>query len=391
MTSKWVADDSIHIDLQSKYRILKKYIPGIVVALLCSLNGCINSSALMAAQPLISARTDAKFSCATTITQEAHHKEDISQLQLFSDLIYEKKWGQAVNLAQKNNFIAFNDLEIENCYAIALWHLGDSNQSKKVLENALSRYAAFLNLRQIYRQQAAKSYAIALGISNNDQPIQFEFQKIEQGLLRAGPLTSPNKEAPSNSIISGHNAPSPDSQDQINPHKAIDLADTIANLRPLEDNLETLHTAKIEAPMITSQKHEALNPYLKSTASGSDTLESQRSSQFSQVESALNQWSLAWSNKDVENYLSHYSKNFIPDSGLSLSSWKTQRVARLGRDGKIYLELDNIRIFQSEGKIVSDFRQKYRSNELKLMSTKRLVWVLENERWLILRESNRSN
>ena len=60
-----------------------------------------------------------------------------------------------------------DDIELANDYALALAQMGKLDQAREVLEEALNKnpqtVAAFNNLREILSQQAAVSYAKAMG------------------------------------------------------------------------------------------------------------------------------------------------------------------------------------------------------------------------------------
>ncbi|HEX2199909.1 MAG TPA: tetratricopeptide repeat protein, partial [Burkholderiales bacterium] len=60
-----------------------------------------------------------------------------------------------------------------------------------------------------------------------------------------------------------------------------------------------------------------------------------------EVLKAVNAWAQAWSNRDVDAYLSHYAKNFNTPKGQSRAAWEKTRRARIGGAKSISVELDS--------------------------------------------------
>ncbi|MCS6764054.1 MAG: hypothetical protein MO853_08980 [Candidatus Protistobacter heckmanni] len=109
-------------------------------------------------------------------------------------------------------------------------------------------------------------------------------------------------------------------------------------------------------------------------------------SDVAQVERSVKAWGAALSSKDVDGYLAHYASTFDPEGGMDLPTWREQRRQRVGKPGNISVELENLRVSTQGGTIRTDFRQKYRSANLKTSTMKTLEWGKENGRWLISRE-----
>ncbi|AZN35177.1 tetratricopeptide repeat protein [Iodobacter ciconiae] len=103
--------------------------------------------------------------------------------------------------------------------------------------------------------------------------------------------------------------------------------------------------------------------------------------------SDLEKWRKAWSDKNIDAYLSAYSKNMKVENGLSLLAWKEQRKQRLSSAGTIAVEVDSpvISIIDEKHARVS-FTQKYVSNRMKDTVRKVLSFELDNNRWLIISE-----
>lgn len=102
---------------------------------------------------------------------------------------------------------------------------------------------------------------------------------------------------------------------------------------------------------------------------------------------ALNDWVSAWSAKNVGAYLAAYAPDFQVPGGLSRSAWETERRNRIDKPGKIEVSVENVAV-ETNGadKANIKFRQVYRSANLKTSTTKTLVMVRLNGRWLIQQE-----
>ena len=105
------------------------------------------------------------------------------------------------------------------------------------------------------------------------------------------------------------------------------------------------------------------------------------------VESAVHGWARAWSEKDLERYLDHYSVAFRPALGLTLAAWQAQRRERLSRPGPIAIEVSALTIvFSDPGQAAVRFDQAYTSASYRDRVEKELDVRLEDGAWKIVRE-----
>lgn len=106
-----------------------------------------------------------------------------------------------------------------------------------------------------------------------------------------------------------------------------------------------------------------------------------------EVMKAVNHWAQAWSNNDVAAYLGHYATDFKTPKGESRSEWEKKRKARIAKPRKIDVDIESPRVtFNEAGRVTVTFRQHYRSDALKVSSTKTLVMVKSGDKWLIQQE-----
>lgn len=105
------------------------------------------------------------------------------------------------------------------------------------------------------------------------------------------------------------------------------------------------------------------------------------------VTKAVQSWAAAWSRKDVKGYLSHYAKDFKTPAGESRAKWETDRAQRIDKPGAISVGVDDVRVTpEGADRATARFRQNYRSANLKTSSSKALVLVHQDGRWLIQQE-----
>jgi adhesin transport system outer membrane protein len=105
------------------------------------------------------------------------------------------------------------------------------------------------------------------------------------------------------------------------------------------------------------------------------------------VQQALAGWAAAWSSKDFARYRNYYAESFTPEGGRALEQWNDERAARLAIPGSITIDIGDLKVDTSQsGKPVTVFRQTYSSDRYRDVTTKRLEWVREGDRWKIRRE-----
>ena len=110
----------------------------------------------------------------------------------------------------------------------------------------------------------------------------------------------------------------------------------------------------------------------------------------SALREAIEAWKSDWESRDVERYLSHYSRSFSADrKDLAQFSRQKRRVAT----GKtwIKIDLDEMSMFRRPGTeeiVVVTFLQNYRSNNLNNKMWKRQYWIREDGDWKIVDEGS---
>jgi tetratricopeptide (TPR) repeat protein len=234
------------------------------------------------------------------------------------------------------------DLQVANLYANALSQLGQIQEARQVLESALSgndeTSLAFANLREILAQQAAVSYAKALGRPAPKGPPNLRLTADDPVVVAVAPEAAKPAAAPA--PVRGPAAGS---------------------------------AATVQPPALAAASDPKINPEISAA-----------------LITLTQDWAKSWADKDVDTYLGFYSENFAPTKHPSRKAWEDNRRPRVTRSGQIIVEVSELRLKElSEGEVEVRFRQRYDSPNLKVNSMRFLVWSLEAGTWKIVREEGR--
>jgi adhesin transport system outer membrane protein len=105
------------------------------------------------------------------------------------------------------------------------------------------------------------------------------------------------------------------------------------------------------------------------------------------VQQALTGWAAAWSAKDFPRFQAYYAKSFTPENSRTLEQWASDRAVHLAKPGAITIGIEDLKVHTPDAnRAATEFRQTYTSPNYRDVSTKRLDWVREGDRWKIQRE-----
>jgi len=101
----------------------------------------------------------------------------------------------------------------------------------------------------------------------------------------------------------------------------------------------------------------------------------------------LKRWANAWSNQDVDTYLSCYGTDFVPDNNQSRVKWAKKRTNRLLAPQFIQVDLSDIKVLSEEdNRTEIMFLQSYRANSYQDQVVKVLSLGVENGELVIVGE-----
>jgi adhesin transport system outer membrane protein len=108
-----------------------------------------------------------------------------------------------------------------------------------------------------------------------------------------------------------------------------------------------------------------------------------------EVADRLRAWAAAWSAKNVDRYLGFYGASFQPAKS-DRSRWMAERRRLVTKPGEIEVDLSEIQArILPDGRVQTDFVQRYRSASFQDSMRKRLLWQRVAGSWVITRETNR--
>ena len=102
---------------------------------------------------------------------------------------------------------------------------------------------------------------------------------------------------------------------------------------------------------------------------------------------ALEHWRNVWESADVKAYFAAYSKNFSPQKGVSLQSWRQKIRKNLTTPTFIRIQIDDpIVEMLTKNRMLVTFEQSYTSNTYHSVVLKALTMEKEAEGWKIIQE-----
>lgn len=107
-----------------------------------------------------------------------------------------------------------------------------------------------------------------------------------------------------------------------------------------------------------------------------------------EVLGVVQDWANAWSKQDQKSYFSHYSAKYRPESGRTLTEWRSVRRSRLTSPQWIRIMLNDLQLRSiGDDRVQVKLKQSYSSNTYQDEIFKSLNFVKEDDKWKISRES----
>lgn len=103
------------------------------------------------------------------------------------------------------------------------------------------------------------------------------------------------------------------------------------------------------------------------------------------IKKLLHLWKLAWETKNLDDYISFYSKAFTKGKH-NWESYKKYKNNIFNQPGKISIDIKNIKIQWYNYTVIASFNQTYNSETIHSTIKKMLHLQLENEGWKIAKE-----
>lgn len=243
-------------------------------------------------------------------------------------------------------------------------------KAKQSLEKAIRTHPAYAtaheNLGDLYARMAVQAYDKALQLDSSNAAAQTKLAMIRD-LISTG--AKPQLASSKPAVVAA--APTA-------PAKPVEAPKPVAIAAPTPVAMPT--PAAPAAPVVAAKPAPA--PAEKPVA-----VEKPAATASAEVLKRVESWADDWSRKDVKGYLSHYARDFKTPGGVSRADWESERQLRIRKPGAIRVSIENPKVIMdgSDGATVH-FRQRYISASLKSGSSKTLVLIKREGKWLIQQE-----
>jgi hypothetical protein len=159
------------------------------------------------------------------------------------------------------------------------------------------------------------------------------------------------------------------------------LSDTIRSPKTTGINRKVIKKVQLKhlpAPVVK-------NTITEKTSKSYAKVQSKRGNyNFDEITQRLFAWAKAWSAGNADKYINYYTPDYSA-AGMSRKQWLNNRKQRISPDKNIQVEITeiDIRLVQKNKKIITFFKQSYRSIHYEDISKKQLKWQKINGEWFI--------
>ena len=248
-----------------------------------------------------------------------------------------------------------------NNLAVLYASQGQYEKARQSLEQSIRTHPAYAtayeNLGDVYSKLASQAYDKALQLDSANTTAQTKLALMRDLVSSGG--TKPPK--PGATVVASTRAPEP--------AKAAAPA-VLAQAAP-----KAAPTAAAAPDAKTATPKPAPAAEAKSADGGVEEL-------LKTVKS----WAQAWSAKDVNAYLAFYAPEFKTPNGETRPAWEAERRRRITAPKSIEVLVDSPKASINANNATVSFRQNFRSDTLKVNSSKTLTLVRSNGKWLIQQE-----
>jgi tetratricopeptide (TPR) repeat protein len=226
---------------------------------------------------------------------------------------------------------------------------GQYEKARRQLELSIHTHpsyaTAYENLGDVYAKLASQAYDKALQLDSSNSAAKNKLSLVRE------------------MISTGNRQPRASAESSVEPARPVAVAAAPKQAPETAQPAETKPAAK---------------PPEKTAAPAGDAEE---------VLKTVREWAGAWSKKDVGGYLTFYAKDFKTPNGEPRTQWEASRTQRISAPKKIQVAVEAAKVTLGDAdSAVVKFRQIYRSDHLKTSSSKTLVMIRSDGRWVIREE-----
>jgi tetratricopeptide (TPR) repeat protein len=242
-------------------------------------------------------------------------------------------------------------------------------KAKQALEMAIRTHPSYAtaheNLGDIYARMASQAYDKALQIDSSNTSAQTKLSMIRD-LMGNRTAQAAVTAKPPVVIAAAEPKPAPP-KIEVKP----------AEVKPAEVKPAEVKPAEVKPAETKPAETKPVPPVTAKSANTGAAPDA----------AIVEHWAAAWSRKDVGAYLAHYARDFQTPGGVSRANWEAERRQRISKPGDIAVSVEDVRVTpEGADKATARFRQNYRSANLKTSSSKALLLVRQDGKWLIQQE-----
>lgn len=104
------------------------------------------------------------------------------------------------------------------------------------------------------------------------------------------------------------------------------------------------------------------------------------------VRDLISDWANSWQQKDIDRYMSYYSRNFN-SGGLDYSAWQEKKAKLFSRPGSVSLKVSDLWVVVAGNQASASFIQNYRDAHYSDVGEKTMDLVQNNGKWQIVAEA----
>ena len=273
-----------------------------------------------------------------------------------------------------------------NNLAVVYAAMGDYTSARQALQDAISTHPSYAtaheNLGDIYARLASQAYNQALQLDEDNTTAKAKLSLVndlfslpvhEQPVVTAKaektPTTVPSTTTPAAPPeMAAAEIPSPEPVSETTKPPVTQPSLTQTEEKPQPDKTEQAIKEK-ELARLQEQREQQ--------------------QRLARIKEAVLDWAKAWSAKDVDAYLAHYGKAFVPPDGESLSKWRETRKIRLTKPRFIRVDLSSLSVtMHGSEHAQASFVQNYLSDTYSDRVKKTLLLKNERGKWLIVEEQS---
>jgi tetratricopeptide (TPR) repeat protein len=266
---------------------------------------------------------------------------------------------------------------------------GDFNKARDALQEAINTHPSYAtaheNLGDIYAKMASQAYSQALQLDKENTTAKTKLSLIND--LFSQPKTAPAVVASVKS--SGTPAGTATTAAEANPP----VKETAASSQ--EGVTQALATTERPKEAVTKAQ-ETMAPSQQAAASPQEAVPQHpavgvnREEAVAQIKQAIDAWSKAWSDQDVNAYLSYYGQEFNPPSNETRKQWMKNRRKHLSAPSFIRVGISDLEVqLLGPDHAQATFTQEYQSDTYGDRVTKLLLFAREGGDWRIVQEATK--